>query len=884
MNDLLQQLENMALVALMGVPASDRTSDLIRDRVNELSRLLGNFESVTVEQAEQVAKRLEERVSVTQQIGSVLVYRGHEPWLEAAQQEIDAFYWNRYRQHATAAGLPPEVVTTLDSVTDTILGYMGNPEKSGAWDRRGLVVGHVQSGKTANYTGLVCKAADAGYRLIVVIAGVHNNLRNQTQHRIDEGFVGRDSAKILTGGGDLRVGVGQIDHRRRPFTFTSTVRDFNKATASSVSIPSLNDLNEPAVLVVKKNARTLQSLIEWLQAQSARGGERQVDAPMLLIDDEADNASINIKYGRNEVARINGQLRELLGLFRRSSYVGYTATPFANIFIDPDTHDDMRGEDLFPRSFIVSLEPPSDYFGPQKAFLDHDSDTFDHPYIRHIEDNADKLPLVHTIDFRVNTLPASLWDAIRTFVLARAIRLARGQQRQHMSMLVNTSRFTAVQRQLHDRIHEALNSIKQAIRVNGSLPTEDALRDPEIRQLHEIWSTEYSAMEMNWNTIQERLREAADPIAVIEVNSRSAGSLNYSDYQEGLNVIAVGGYSLSRGLTLEGLTVSYFLRNSMMYDTLMQMCRWFGYRPGYEDLCRIWMPEEAEGWYAHIADSTEALRDEIRRMAEANATPEEFGLKVRSHPDSLTITARNKMGSGEVLSHHVGLANSFAETSILLRDDVSLKANRAVANQFARELEEAGYSVHKADEVSQGYLLRNVPVGPVARFIESFKNHPRSILTDGNTVRRYIEGRRDRSLERWDVLIPSLDDARTTITDSSIFGIPINCQTRGEGAAGDQATLLVTNKMRVASRGAESAGLTDQEKAEAERNFRNKRPPGTVSQGGASGSSNYSDREYRDVRKRPLLMVHLLKMNPSGRSVPEIGEPVVAWSISIPTV
>jgi hypothetical protein len=264
------------------------------------------------------------------------------------------------------------VVISTDEVTDRILDRMGNPHDTNPWDRKGMVVGHVQSGKTANYTGLVCKAADAGYRLIVVIAGIHNNLRNQTQARIDEGFVGRDTGRLEQR--DTRdkpkiIGVGTFDDRRVPVSLTTTLRDFNKATATT-NTSQIASYKEPVVLVIKKNSSTLTNLVDWLREHSAGRYSEMVDQPMLLIDDEADNASINIKYGKEEISRINGQIRDLLGLFRRSCYVGYTATPFANIFIDPDSDDDVYKQDLFPRHFIIGLDSPSNYFGARKVFLD----------------------------------------------------------------------------------------------------------------------------------------------------------------------------------------------------------------------------------------------------------------------------------------------------------------------------------------------------------------------------------------------------------------------------------------------------------------------------------------------------------------------------------
>ena len=353
-------------------------------------------------EAENLARRLETRHDVTMTMGSVLTASDYKPWLESTAASLDFHYWNRYRKLLEEKRLSSQVLSTLNADTDRTLGLLEDPQKEGPWSRRGMVVGHVQSGKTANYTGLICKAADAGYRLIIVIAGVHNKLRNQTQKRIDEGFVGRDSARLLSRREDRFVGVGRFDARRRPVTFTNSVRDFNKSMATGVGIP-LHNLNEPAVFVIKKNSNTLKNLLEWLQEHNASRGGRSVGIPMLLIDDEADNASINVRYGQREVSTINGQIRELLQMFTRSCYVGYTATPFANIFIDPDSDDEMKGQDLFPRHFIVSLDPPSNYFGPDQVFRD-DARSI----VRYIDDNEDLLPIKHTKDLIVTALPESL--------------------------------------------------------------------------------------------------------------------------------------------------------------------------------------------------------------------------------------------------------------------------------------------------------------------------------------------------------------------------------------------------------------------------------------------------------------------------------------------
>ena len=668
------------------------TPETIRDIITQ-TRAVPACQGITDDEAEHLAREFESIHDVTMKLGVVLQETtGFEPWLSAAKVKIDSYYWDRYRELLGQRGFSGQVLAAMDEVTDRILGLLENPNKESAWDRRGMVMGHVQSGKTANYTGLICKAADAGYKVIIVIAGIHNNLRNQTQVRIDEGFIGVNSARILGNKktGMYTVGVGRIDRSRRPCPFTNSLRDFDKAIATGVGIPLVN-LTQPAIFVIKKNTNTLRNLLDWLQEHNAQWDTSSISSPMVLIDDEADNASINIKKGSDEVSRINGQIRRLLEMFDRSCYVGYTATPFANIFIDPESDDAMFGEDLFPRDFIVSLDPPNNYFGPTKMFSGDAMFVGDaKDIVRHIEDNEDLLPLTHKIDHPVTGLPESLETAVRTFIIARAIRLMRGQTNQHNSMLVNASRFVNVQRQLRNEIHETIERIRSSLRVNGKKTEIQALRDPEIAALREVFEEEYAGT-CGWQDIQDFLLDSVSAVKVVEVNSRAPGSLDYTAHEgTGLNVIAVGGFSLSRGLTLQGLIISYFLRNSMMYDTLMQMGRWFGYRTGYDDLCRVWMLEEAQGWYEHIADSIEELREELRRMESVKAIPREFGLKVRSHPDTLVVTARNKMGSGQ---HHVvsvGLANRFIETAVLRRDTESLERNRRAAISLAESLRKIG--------------------------------------------------------------------------------------------------------------------------------------------------------------------------------------------------
>ena len=831
---------------------------------------------VTDKEAEDLALWFESVHGVTMTDGAALRGVRFEPWLEDARAGMDPYYWERYRQLLASRDFSGHVLATLDSVTDRILGLLENPAKEGKWDRRGMVMGHVQSGKTANYIGLACKAADAGYKVIVIIAGIHNNLRNQTQRRIDEGLVGVDSTGAARGALPAQrvVGVGRFDSRRKPSSFTTTQRDFSKTIADSVGIP-LQNLKEPVVFVIKKNTSTLRNLIEWLRAHNAQRGTESIREPMLLVDDEADNASINIGHRQGEVSRINGQIRELLALFDRRCYVGYTATPFANIFIDPDTEDEMLEDDLFPRDFIVSLDPPDNYFGATRVFVDDAGDV-----LRPVDDNGDLLPVPHPIHHPVTGLPGSLEEAVRVFVLARAIRLARGHAGSHNSMLVNVSRFVGIQGQVRNELHAIVQRIRGSVRVHGARPTGEARRDPEIEALSRAFEHHYGHLpDASWPAVQAHLHESVSAVNVVEVNSRSVGSLDYSGHDSiGLNVIAVGGLSLSRGLTLEGLVVSYFLRNSMMYDTLLQMGRWFGYRPGYEDLCRVWMPEEAQGWYAHIAESIEELRDELARMQSTNATPEDFGLRVRSHPDTLVVTARNKMGSGRTMKVRIGLANSFVETAILRRDRPSLEANRQAAVSLAGNLRRKGMAPEHGEPVGSGRLVRGAPVSVVDEFLSAFRNHDGSVKTQIPPVRSYIRERRIDELAEWDILFPGVTRAQASARPlmNSAMGFEMVCQRRAAGPRSDDRTLMVTSRQRVSSRGIERTGLTREEIRTAEEDYDSRHR----SAGGRQ--ANYPDWIYRNVRRRPLLVVHLLAI---GNEEDDLSgdTPVVAWSISFPT-
>ena len=372
------------------------------------------------------------------------------------------------------------------------------------------MLGHVQSGKTANYLGVINKAADVGYKVIVLIAGIHNNLRRQTQFRVDEGFVGRPSDMVLKGrraqaDSSSYVGVGLLNRQRVPMVFTSTANDFSAQKAQGTGV-AVDSSREPIILVIKKNKSSLHNLIAWLRHNNARDQDI-IDLPFLLIDDEADNASVNVAKESQDPTAINGLIRQLLALFTRSSYIGYTATPLANIFIDPDSTEAMLGDDLFPRDDIVSLDSPTNYVGAS-SYFDENSNK---ERLIFIDDAADALPRGHDSTFRPEMLPPSLEEAVRSFAIARAIRLVRGDKKAHCSMLVNVSLYTGVQTQVASLVTSYLRKLQLAARGHGALPTIDALKNPTMQSLQMTWRERFSNSGVDWSLIQAQLHDCRHP-------------------------------------------------------------------------------------------------------------------------------------------------------------------------------------------------------------------------------------------------------------------------------------------------------------------------------------------------------------------------------------
>jgi Z1 domain-containing protein len=896
--DLLLAVQlTVRMVSVDELPTTERIATSAT-RVLTMLRDGGQAKNVGLED---VIREVESRCNVFVPASTHLEdLRGHHEWLADRRGAIEWRFWERYRRYlADTEDLEPQALRSLDDTTNDVLRFNEDPGRSGPWDRRGMVVGQVQSGKTANYIGLICKAADAGYRLIVVLAGMHNSLRAQTQLRLDQGFLGFDTQRRMLDGRTEKMGVGAMPgaaiYPVHTLTDSSEKGDFKLAVAKQAHV--MVGGTDPILLVVKKNKTILDNLIKWatfLAEQQDRDSGRSVvrGVPLLVIDDEADNASVDT--GERPAAddpqadeyaptAINGLIRRLLRSFEKSAYVGYTATPFANIFIFKDDNPDTNkrfGEDLFPRSFIVRLQPPSTYFGPLTVFGTVADPTIGIPespglpIVKTVDDQAVWIPDRHRSDWSVGALPASLKHALRSFILVCAARAARGHEREHNSMLVHVTRFTAVQSQVYDQVRDEVEFLQQRLR-RGDGERSDSL----LAELKSIWESDFvpttsliggKDKTIKWKTIEPLLHAAAAKIEIRKINGTAKDALEYLEHPKGLTVIAIGGEKLSRGLTLEGLSVSYYLRAARMYDTLMQMGRWFGYRPDYQDLCRLYTTGELRGWYRDITLASEELLRLLDEMAAVGSTPEQFGLRVRTHPDGLMVTAAAKMRHGEKVL--LSLAGTIPETLVFDTKSEVVQANFEAAEDFVEGLGEPD-----PGEAGQTRTWSGVDPSHVLNFVIRYRPDSQARKVQMEPLRRYIDSRvKAGELIEWTVALISTPDGRKYPIGSLEVGAARRKPDDGEALLEGRYVLrrMISPTDEAIDFSADERNVALKEtitRWEANRGKSRRTEPPTV-------PSGIVLRDMRPAQKG-LMLIYVL--DPAQASLPE-DTPVIGYALSFP--
>ena len=856
---LCENISRMMLKEAVG--DQNPTEEDIRAAIEKVSGMM----PMTEAEKEEIERILQSSYKVRMNMGDAVIQPAtYHPWLASRKSQINPYYWDRYAKHLLVdEGWNQEVIETLGDVSDDILDLCGNPEEKGSWKRKGLILGDIQSGKTSNYIALCNKAADAGYKVIILLTGTLESLRKQTQERIDAGFVGLNSRNVLQKNPEKKyIGVGGIDSNRTAYQFTSVLSDFDSTKLQALNF-TIKGLNEPVILVLKKNKSILDNLENWLRTRNTSNKGEKIDLPLLLIDDEADNASVNTNKPDKKPTAINNAIVNVLKLFERSSYIAVTATPFANIFIDPELDKGADDFNLFPSDFIYSLSAPTNYIGARQIF---DENAKYYNALEMIEDvmiDPDNGTYVFRSKARANHnvpfLPQSLKDAIRYFLLVNAVMDLSGKLNTHRSMLINVSQYVNVQNQLYDLVSNYLKKIILKIQSYSKLNLEEAILDPEMNALYQLWG-KYNLSTItgySWKDVQATLFQSASPVVTRLVNQKAKEKgierLDYEPYKEtGLRVIAVGGNSLSRGLTLEGLCVSYFDRNSQMYDTLMQMGRWFGYRKGYDNLFKIWMEPEAISWYEYISRATDELREEIREMRRIGLTPREFGLKVQQNMTSLFVTARSKMRATTVIEQWISLAAEVIETPRLIANkDKSLIVNLELTDRLINDLESSGkYKKEIFNFDDNRVVYSGVDKNVIAQYIRSFITHPRHIPFNAKDLSDHIESSKDHPT--WTVAIIGGGGERIEkeYFSDNVYKLGL-CYSNRVIRKDDNCLVISGKRARVGVPGATKYGLDQDRIKGIEADYKKEH----------KGIQTIPDKAYLSTKRDPVLLIYIIKID-----------------------
>ena len=738
-----------------------------------------NVGLISESEASQLVKSFEERRQKVMQGGPIIKPKHEDSWYPGALETDPC--WAAFREQLIGKGRGHQIAA-LNDASDTIVRLTPDPggEPRSA---RGLVVGHIQSGKTTNFTAVAAKLADRKYRMVIVLAGIHNSLRKQTQDRLI-----KDLTAKLPGRWFTITGVdGDFDLTR--------LGDNNRGPARLDAVAYLSAENQTSLLVVKKNATVLRKLHKWLAKPTAKLALQT--AQVLVIDDEADQASV-------ETNTINPLIRDILRLFPRGTYIGYTATPFANVFIDPADSDD-----LYPRDFIYPLPQPESYFGAETLFgrdvpdLDKD-DEQGLDMIRIIPDEDEFLLRPRgkaDLDDFYPTVTAELRSAIRWFILATAARWRR-DDRGDSSMLIHTSFQTSVHEKFAPVIEAELKRLRASLTYDDQVVV-DELRGLWAGEISRVPAEQFGRTPLTFDEIQPLLLAVVDDCRIIIDNSRSETRLHYHE-DEPYTVIAIGGNTLSRGITLEGLVSSVFLRPTNTYDTLLQMGRWFGYRGGYEDLPRIWMTDDLRRAFRHLSLVEHEMRQDMAVYELQGITPMEAAVRIRTHP-ALRVTA--KMGATS--PNQISYSGARLQTRFYRRWNTGwLEKNWQAGERLV-----AAAMRHSQPEPLRngGVILRNVNANDIRSFLQDYNIVPDQADMSSDQLLKYIEHQNaldDPKLIRWNVAVIGGTGEDVKLADISVPS-SVRAPYKDGGDLADIKTLMSKVDLVVDVEGLSSAEARD---------------------------------------------------------------------------
>lgn len=631
-------------------------------------------------------------------------------------------------------------IAPIHESSTEVVSLLANPAQD-QFRCRGLVVGYVQSGKTANMTAVIAKAVDAGYNFIVVLGGVTNKLRQQTQRRLQTDIIDRhrESWQLHT----------TDDEKNGDFTYP--------ANNGQLTMPVEG---RAQLAVVKKETTRLATLLRAIE-KTPTGVTRALKT--LIIDDECDQASVNAGKEETDITEINKAIRKIIRALPAVSYVGYTATPFANVFANPFPSSKDELDDLYPEDFITALPRPEAYFGAREVFgFDPDDADFDEgpsagrDMVKAIPEN--EVSQIRSTKNRKDFNPQiteSLEKAILWFLISCAIRRHRGHKDDHMSMLVHTSQLVLQHEKMAGNIDQWLKS---------NAPSITSAKGAAWNTLISVWDEETNAVPLEGKDeaalrpidLHPLFLQVLDSIEVVVENGASDNRLNYNQIDPKdknktvpKTYIVVGGSVLARGLTLEGLSVSFFLRTSKQYDTLLQMGRWFGFRNGYTDLPRLWATQDLISNFRALAHIEEEIRADIAQYKSRDATPLDFAVTVRAIP-GLAITSAAKMRYAKKTS--ISFEGRHIQTIRFDHEkDGIVSSNWAAAENLIKLAEE------KSEEyVEDKKLFKNVPVSVIRQFLKSYDICEKHLELKQEMLLNYLDATEEK-LAIWNVGVVSPD-------------------------------------------------------------------------------------------------------------------------------
>jgi hypothetical protein len=713
-----------------------RNIDWLTERIGESVRSGRSMEKIYVDYCrvfptEQVQEAMEKFKEITDRIRlseepASLEHRGLINWY-AGPSPTDR-YWPSLYKSLLKKNWELETVASIDRSSTKVVSYLQPPGLSHI-NTRGMILGYAQSGKTIHFSSIIAKAADVGYKFFIILTGLTNILRSQTQYRLERDLI------------DLNP--------KNWTTLTSPTNDFFPGYLGNADVFLTDHYDDRVLCVVKKNISVLRRLLNWLKTANQ---DVMSNCPIMVIDDEPEQASMKITDSDEKQTTVYRSILDILSLLPKVAYIGYTSTPFANIFIDPSVP-----QDLYPRDFIIDLPIPTGYFDIMRASeggkitLDKaEQEKNDFDIIRNIiDDDLSFLISPSRKDKHIfePKLTSSLKDALHYFWMAASARLARGDNEEPSTMLIYTSQFT----QLHERLQQLIKNhqanVSEGIQTNKMLVI-DEFKKLWIEECSKKSNKELDKKDTSFEDLLPYLITVINDSETLIEGNRTTQRLEYNDQIK--TQIIISGSPFTRELTIEGLVVGFFIRSNNLYNTLLQVRRMSGYHHKYVDLIRIWMNETLEISFYDFSKVEQEIRDDFKRYELEGLTPIQLGVRIRTHP-ALNTISQLKMQSATDLD--ISYSGIFLQTIQFKFQDITWLTNNINATRSLISLI-GEHGVGSMIRENAHIVFRNVPVEYISSFLGKYYFYENDTLLQNKLLRSYIDAQNKfGDLLWWNVVI-----------------------------------------------------------------------------------------------------------------------------------